>query len=175
MTRSGAILVGAKHQGGPTMPRLRRPDPRSITVEGPFIPFDTQARGRMELMLDSLDVPRYVAAGVRGWLEDKAAGRPDATAATTRARYRRLIAESPVNGNDPDVAPVVRVERAETRRIAKALESAGVPHARALEAARALANGHQAVASGRSAPDVRGGQPRAPIMYLGPHGLPEAA
>ena len=144
------------------MRRLNGVHPLSVREEGPYIPIDAAGRRRMERLLEVLEVPRVTSGGMRDWLEDKAAGRPDRTSSVTRAKYRKLIAAAAPNGYDPgaELVDVVRIERA--------LVGAGVARARAREAAKALAQRVDRSEEGAVALQVL--PLAAPIMYRPPYG-----
>jgi hypothetical protein len=130
-------------------------NPRSIGVEGPFIPSTPMGTRRMAKLLVALEDEGYgwrIVAGIRGWLEAKATGRPDPTSAPTRSKYRRII-----KGLELDPGPFPRRRESGVELVQAALvEVTGAAQkrarAQAREAIRAL----------------------APIMYL-PSGSPETA
>lgn len=114
-------------------------NPRSIGVEGPFIPSDPMGARRMARLLDALEAsgsaPRQVAY-IKTWLEAKAAGKPDPTSAPTRARYRKIIRELAI---DPGPSKGRRTTSGQTA-VEIALQATGAPRSRAAkEAIRALA------------------------------------
>jgi hypothetical protein len=110
-------------------------NPRSIGVEGPFIPSDPVAARRMAKLLEALEAegcaPRQVAY-MRAWLEAKAAGRPDQISGDTKARYRKIIRELNL---DPGPARGRRTT-AEGKVELAIVEATGVPRSRARAAAR---------------------------------------
>ena len=116
-------------------------NPRSVRDEGPFIPSDPVAARRMAKLLETLEADGHawrMVAGVRAWLEAKAAGRPDPTSSETRARYRKIIRELKI---DPGPA---KGRRSTSEGVELALvQATGAPRSRARavakEAIRALA------------------------------------
>jgi hypothetical protein len=78
------------------MPAPTSINPRSIRNEACFVLADeltTDQLGALGQLLLDRGQPVAVVQGILGWLSLKAAGVPDRTAQTTRARYRRILAE----------------------------------------------------------------------------------
>ncbi|HUC37015.1 MAG TPA: hypothetical protein VMR97_07825 [Acidimicrobiales bacterium] len=114
-------------------------NPRSIGVEGPFIPSDQAAERRMRRLLEELEKAGYgwrIVAGVRGWLEAKGNGY-DPASGQTRTRYRKIIASlelspAPKNGTRRNGSVV--------RALEQSLVEAGVERGRAKKAALSAAS-----------------------------------
>lgn len=130
-------------------------NPRSIGVEGPFIPSDPVAARRMGRLLEALETEGYAwrqIAGIRAWLEAKAVGRPDPTSVPTWSRYRKIIGELKLDPG-PKRRQSTNVDR---EAVELALVRNGHPRSRARAAAK------EAIRA------------LAPIMYL-PSSSPVAA
>jgi hypothetical protein len=82
---------------------LTTPDPRSIRDEAEWIRENLSVveLAGLKASIESLGYSPQVAAGLVGWIVDKAAGRPDQTGAPTRARYRKILAELAPSAPEP--------------------------------------------------------------------------
>lgn len=68
-------------------------NPRSLGIEAQYLPATVEDLATIkQRLLDAGSSPAE-ASGILGWLVDKAAGLPDLTSATTRAQYRKVLAE----------------------------------------------------------------------------------
>jgi hypothetical protein len=115
-----------------------RVNPRSIGAEGPYITTDVRKLARLKAELVDNGVPAYQALALVGWLVDKAAGAPDTTTATTRAAYRKLLAE--LDSAGPDQPGRARGDQGVTRIRPAACA------ALTATATMAVAQGHPAIA-----------------------------
>lgn len=66
-------------------------NPRSLQIEAHYISTDVVELANLKAKLLDNGEPPSLASGLVGWLVDKAAGRRDLTAASTRSRYRRAL------------------------------------------------------------------------------------
>jgi hypothetical protein len=83
-----------------TRPTPEAVNPRSIGVEGPWIPVEYDQLDAIAELVEE----RYgyaLAAGIAHWLRKKAMGRPDTSHPNSRTGYRKVIRELEVAGIQP--------------------------------------------------------------------------
>jgi len=68
---------------------------RALRNEADHLPSSLEEAAAIRAALLDAGQPPQVADGIVGWLIAKATGQPDLTAATTRSRYRRVLATLP--------------------------------------------------------------------------------
>lgn len=84
-------------------------NPRSIGIEGHYITDNVHELAALKARLEASGATAPQAAGVIGWLVDKAAGRPDPTSSRTRSTYRKMLAELGEHTGPPDESPRILV------------------------------------------------------------------
>ena len=110
-------------------------NPRSLQIEAHYLTTDVHRLADLKARLVANGETMPIASGLIGWLVDKSAGRRDLTSSSTRARYRKALAEL---GEPPerDEAPIIldssvtsswrrrRAARSTARRVMRQLAAA---------------------------------------------------
>jgi hypothetical protein len=75
---------------------------RDLLGEAAFLPNSLEEAADLQDYLVAAGLSQPVAAGIANWLTRKAANRPDRTNASTRARYRKVLAGIEAPAPTPD-------------------------------------------------------------------------